>query len=158
MTCARFAEARVLEVYGEIAGPDWERHFASCDSCVAEVDELRAVRRLYAEDRPHRLAGRSRRAIVSTIRRERNRGRVRSALATVTAIAAAVLLLAGVGRAPGVVHAAETGPAGSVIDEGLVEIRDRLAGLEAGEQPYFDATLDELKSRVGLLTWDAENM
>ena len=96
MTCARYAGARVLEVYGEAPGDDWEKHVARCESCAGDVDEMRDVRRLYAVARPLRLNVRTRRSIVSSIRRERNRGRLRSALATVMGFAAAILLLAAV--------------------------------------------------------------
>ncbi len=155
MTCARFAGARVLEAYDESAG---ELHIASCGSCEAEVREMREVRRVYAEGRPLSLNSRRKRAIVSMIRRERNQGRLRSAIATIAGFAAAVLLLAGVGGTPMVVSAAEAGPAGWVIDSGLVEVRTRLADLEIEERSYFDSTLDDLKARVGSLSWDAENM
>ena len=55
-------------------------------------------------------------------------------------------------------HAAETGPVGSLIDRGLEEVHVRVADLEADEPSYFDAALDDLKHRVGTLTWDDENM
>jgi hypothetical protein len=92
------------------------------------------------------------------IRRERNRGRLRSAIASVAGVAAAVLLLLGVGRTPTVAAAAEPPPAGSMIDNGIVEVRARMAELETEDRSYIDASLDDLKSRIGLLSWDAENM
>lgn len=158
MTCARFAVARVLEAFDETAGPDWEGHLPSCDACESEVREMRDVRRLYAESRPVRLNVRRKRAIVSMIRRERNQGRLRSAIATIAGFAAAVLLLAGVGGTPMVVSAAEAGPAGGVIDNGLVEVRARISDLETEDRSHVDSALDDLKARVGSMSWDAENM
>lgn len=155
MSCARFAGARVLEACGEEAGPG---HLRTCDACATEVADFRAVRRLYATVRPLGLNARCKRAIVSRIRRERFHGRLRSALASFAGLAAAVLLLAGIVGAPAVVAAAEPAPAGSAIDEGLVELRASVAGLEREDRSYLDATLDDLKARVGLMSWDAENM
>jgi hypothetical protein len=158
MTCAQYAGARVLEACDEVAGPDWERHLESCESCSAVVDDFREVRRLYAETRPVRLNTRAKRAVLSMIRRERNRGRLRSAIASVAGVAAAVLLLLGVGRTPTVAAAAEPPPAGSMIDNGIVEVRARVADLESGDRAFIDAALDDLKERIGVLSWDAENM
>ena len=155
MSCARFAIARVLEACNEEVGPD---HLRSCDRCASDVADFRAVRRLYAKTRPLGLNARCKRAIVSRIRRERFHGRLRSALASFAGIAAAVLLLAGIVGAPADVSAAEPVPAGAAIDEGLVEIRAGVAGLEMEEPSYFDTALDDLKSRVALMTWDTENM
>jgi anti-sigma factor RsiW len=158
MTCAQFVESRVLEAYDEAAGRPWERHLASCESCASEAEGFQEVRRVYAQARPVPLNGRTKRAIVSMIRRERNRGRLRSAVAGMAGIAAAALLFAGVGAAPLEVAAAEPAPKGSTIDRGLLEIHERLADLETEDRSYFDATLDDLKNRVGTLSWDAENM
>lgn len=158
MTCARYAGARVLEACDEVAGPEWEGHFESCETCAAVVDDFREVRRLYADTRPLRLNARRKRAVLSMIRRERNRGRLRSAIASLAGVAAAVLLLLGVGRTPTVAAAAETGPAGSMIDDGIVEVRARISDLETEDRSYLDLSLDDLKARVGLLSWDAENM
>jgi len=158
MTCARFAEVRILEAYDEVAGPEWQGHLESCETCSTDIDDFREVRRLYAQACPGRLNARAKRGVLSRIRRERNRGRLRSAIATLAGVAAAVLLLAGVGRTPTVAAAAEPAPAGSVIDNGLVEIRARVADLESGDRAFIDASLDDLKSRIGLLSWDAENM
>lgn len=157
MTCLRFAGAPLLEAYEEAVGAAWKRHLASCEACAAEVDEIGDVRRLYAQTRPLRLNVRTRRAIVSRIRRERKGIRLRSALASMAGVVAAFVLVAGLGGAPGVV-AAEVGPEGSVIDVGLVEVRDRLADLEVEPRGHFDATLDELRDRVASMSWDAENM
>jgi len=155
MTCARYAQARILEAYEEPAGED---HFDSCDRCRAEIDEILAVRRLYGEVRPGRLHARLKKGIASRLRLERNRGRLQSALTSLAGVAAAVLLLAGLGGNPTIVAAAEPAPVGSMIDRGLSEVRTRIVELEAESPNYFDATLEDLKARVGALTWDAENM
>ena len=155
MTCSRFAQARILEAYDE--GPG-ERHLDSCDRCRAEIDEILEVRRLYAEVPPRRLHARLKQGIVSRIRRERNRGRLQSALASMAGVAAAFLLLAGVGGSPTVVAAAEPAPAGSTNDRGLSDIQDRLVELDSENRSYFDITLEEIRDRVSSMSWDAENM
>ena len=158
MKCERFGEAALLEAYDEAGGAAWKRHLASCEACSAEVDELRDVRRAYAQIRPLRLNVRTRRAIVSKIRREAIRRRVRSAVASLGAVVAALLLVAGIGGSPSIVAAAESAPAGFVIDGGVAEIHARLADLETENRSYFDASLDDLKDRLALMSWDAENM
>ena len=155
MTCTRFAQDRILEAYDE---PSGESHVASCDRCRAEIDEILEVRRLYGEVRPRRLHARLKQGIASRLRRERNRGRLQSALTSLAGVVAAVLLFASLGSNPNMVAAAEPAPAGSMIDRGLSEVRTRIVELEAGSPNYFDTTLDDLKARVGALTWDAENM
>jgi len=158
MMCDRFAGTAVLEAYEEADGLAWKRHLASCETCAAEVEEIRDVRRAYARIRPLRLNVRTRRAIVSRIRRESNRRRMRSAVASLGAVVAAFLLVAGIGGSPSIVSAAEPAPAGFVIDRGVAEIQGRLAGLETENRSHFDASLDDLKDRVALMSWDAENM
>jgi hypothetical protein len=158
MTCRRFAGAAVLEAYDEATGTAWKRHLASCEACSGDVADMLDVRRLYAQVRPLRLHARTRSAIVSRIRREQKRGLVRSAVATLAAVGAAFLLVAGMGGAPSMVAAAEPAPSGFVIDGGLVEIQERIADLETDDRAAFDVTLDELKHQVGSMTWDAENM
>lgn len=158
MRCDRFGGAALLEAYDEAGGAAWKRHLASCESCASEVDDLRDVRRAYAQIRPLRLNVRTRRAIVSRIRRESNRRRIRSAVASLGAVVAAFLLVAGIGGSPSIVAAAESAPAGVVIDGGVAEIQARLTDLETENRSYFDASLDDLKDRVALMSWDAENM
>jgi anti-sigma factor RsiW len=158
MSCATFAEARVLEACDEAAGPEWDRHVRACEDCAADVADFRAVRRVYATIRPLGLNARCKRSIVSRIRRERFHGRLRSALASLAGVAAAVLLLAGIVGAPVNVSAAVPVPSGSEIDVGLSEVRADVAGLEREERSTFDAALDDLKARVGLMSWDDENM
>jgi len=155
MTCTRFAQARILEAYDE---PSGESHVASCDRCRTEIDAILEIRRLYIEVRPGRLHARVKQGIASRLRRERNRGRLQSALTSLAGVAAAVLLLAGLGTSPTLVAAAEPAPAGSMIDLGLSEVRTRIVELEAECPNYLDTTLEDLKARVGALTWDAENM
>jgi hypothetical protein len=158
MKCGKFVEARVLEAYGEPAGKGWARHLATCEPCEAEAEEFRDVRRLYAEARPVRLHERTKKAILVKIRRERNRGRLRSAIAGMAGIAASALLLAGLGGEPIAVSAAEAVPAGSTVDAGIVEVRERIADVELGDRSMFDAELDSLKHRIGSMAWDAESM
>ena len=158
MTCDRFGNAAILEAYGETAAPGWKRHLASCDACAAEVDEIRGIRKLYSQVRPVRLNIRVKRSILSRLRREGRRSRMRAALTTLAAVGAAFFLVAGIGGAPGMVAAAEPLPADSTIDMAIVEVRARVTDLETEGPSVFDSTLDDLKARVGSLTWDAENM
>ena len=158
MKCERFGEARVLEAYGEEAGRGWERHRRGCECCESAVDDFREIRRLYAASRPVPLNVRTRRAIVSSIRRERAKSRLRSAVASLVSIAAALLFFVGGGGTPAMVAAAERLPEGAVIDRGLGEIHERLDDLTSEPRAYIDVNLDELKVRLSSLTWDAESM
>ena len=158
MSCTRFASARVLEAYGEPAGAEGERHLALCERCRTEVEEFLEVRRIYRDAAARPLHARVKGRIMSNVRRERTRGRVRSAIASMAGLAAAILVFAGVGNGPTVGTAAATVPTASEVDGGLAEVRTRVADLELGDPGVFDAALEDLRGRVHDLNWDDENM
>ena len=149
----------VLEACGEAVGRTERRHLDACEPCAAEAGDFREIRRLYAASRPVRLHARTKRAIVARIRRERNRGRIRSAIAGLAGLAAAAILMTGIGGAPISMSAAEPAvAAGSTVDRVILELNERIAEVEAGDRSLLDAALDDLKHRVGSLSWDAESM
>ena len=158
MKCHRFAGSRILEAYHEPAGAAWEKHVASCGPCADAVDEIREVRRLYRPRIRENYNGRYNSRVLAALRRERTRKRLRPAVAMAAGIVVAALLLAGMGRTPSDAVAAEAGPAGAMIDDGLAEIRARIAEFERPEPAYIDAALDEMRRRMGNLTWDDESM
>ena len=149
MKCAAFAQDRVLAACGEKHGG--RRHLASCPTCAAEVRDYREIRRLYAAAKPVRLNDRTRKSIVAAIRRDRSGARVRSAVATIAGIAAALLVLAGAGGGPAGEALAEPVPAGASIDRGIAEVRDRIASVEAPAPAFFDEELADLRERVEAL-------
>jgi anti-sigma factor RsiW len=154
MKCADYVEARVLAGCGEKAS----RHVASCPACSSESRDFQEIRRLYAEARPVRLNDRTRRTILSSIRRERSKSRLRTAMASIAGMAAAVLILATIGHTPSPAIVSVTAPAGSKVDSTLAEVRARLVELEKETPACIDTALEDLKTRVGSLSWDAENL
>jgi len=154
MNCERFAQARVLAAYGEATD-----HVEGCDSCRGEVDEMREVRRLYAERPARNLTLRSRNRIVAALRRQSSFRRLRAA--AMAAVMLVAVALAQAARNPVETVRPEPVPSGALVDFNVTEVRDRISDLEWDARPviiYLDAALDDVARRIELLSWDAESM